>query len=236
VLTLLLILLYASFRFKFEFALGAVLATAHDALIMIAFIAWTRMEFNTGNASFHPVEGPGRNPDVPSILSPRRHGSIIYCTDCHNNDQGPRAGGKGPNGPHGSSFAPLLERKLELKDFQAESAASYALCYKCHSRDSILADRSFPFHRLHVVTARTACTTCHDSHGVADATHLINFNREYVSASSQGRLRWTDEGDLRGSCSLLCHGRDHDELKYDRNGARNTLPARTAAPKKPKKA
>jgi len=47
VLTLLLILLYASFRFKFEFALGAVLATAHDALIMIAFIAWTRMEFNT---------------------------------------------------------------------------------------------------------------------------------------------------------------------------------------------
>ncbi len=47
VLTLLLILLYASFRFKFEFALGAVLATAHDGLIMIAFIAWTRMEFNT---------------------------------------------------------------------------------------------------------------------------------------------------------------------------------------------
>jgi preprotein translocase subunit SecF len=46
-LTLLLILIYASFRFKPQFAVGAVLAIAHDALIMVAFITWTRMEFNT---------------------------------------------------------------------------------------------------------------------------------------------------------------------------------------------
>jgi preprotein translocase subunit SecF len=46
-LTLLLILIYASIRFKPQFAIGAVLAIAHDALIMVAFIAWTRMEFNT---------------------------------------------------------------------------------------------------------------------------------------------------------------------------------------------
>jgi preprotein translocase subunit SecF len=46
-LTLLLILVYASIRFKPQFAIGAVLAIAHDALIMVAFIAWTRMEFNT---------------------------------------------------------------------------------------------------------------------------------------------------------------------------------------------
>jgi preprotein translocase subunit SecF len=46
-LTLLLILIYSSFRFKPQFAIGAVLAIAHDALIMVAFIAWTRMEFNT---------------------------------------------------------------------------------------------------------------------------------------------------------------------------------------------
>ncbi|MDR3144685.1 MAG: protein translocase subunit SecF [Treponema sp.] len=46
-LTLLLILVYASVRFKPQFAIGAVLAIAHDALIMVAFIAWTRMEFNT---------------------------------------------------------------------------------------------------------------------------------------------------------------------------------------------
>ncbi|GAB1481724.1 protein translocase subunit SecF [Treponema sp.] len=47
VMTLLLILVYASFRFKIQYAMGAVLATAHDALIMVAFIAWSRMEFNT---------------------------------------------------------------------------------------------------------------------------------------------------------------------------------------------
>jgi preprotein translocase subunit SecF len=46
-LTLLLILIYASVRFKPQFAIGAVLAIAHDALIMVAFITWSRMEFNT---------------------------------------------------------------------------------------------------------------------------------------------------------------------------------------------
>lgn len=44
--TLLLILLYAIVRFKWDFALGAVLAIIHDALIMLTFIVWTRLEFN----------------------------------------------------------------------------------------------------------------------------------------------------------------------------------------------
>ncbi|WP_304221553.1 protein translocase subunit SecF [Gracilinema caldarium] len=47
VLTLLLILVYVSFRFKFHYAAGAVLAILHDGLIMVAFIVWLRMEFNT---------------------------------------------------------------------------------------------------------------------------------------------------------------------------------------------
>ena len=46
-LTLILILLYASLRFKPQFAIGAVLAIAHDALIIVGFVTWTRMEFNT---------------------------------------------------------------------------------------------------------------------------------------------------------------------------------------------
>ncbi|MDR2662388.1 MAG: protein translocase subunit SecF [Treponema sp.] len=45
--TLVLILLYASIRFKPQYAIGAVLAIMHDGLIMVAFIVWTRMEFNT---------------------------------------------------------------------------------------------------------------------------------------------------------------------------------------------
>jgi len=45
--TLTLILIYSMIRFKIEYAIGAVLAIIHDALIMVAFIVWSRMEFNT---------------------------------------------------------------------------------------------------------------------------------------------------------------------------------------------
>jgi len=45
--TLALILLYSTIRFKIDYAIGAVLAIAHDALIMVGFIVWTRMEFNS---------------------------------------------------------------------------------------------------------------------------------------------------------------------------------------------
>lgn len=44
--TVLVILIYATIRFRFQYGIGAVLATVHDMLIMICFIVWTRMEFN----------------------------------------------------------------------------------------------------------------------------------------------------------------------------------------------
>jgi preprotein translocase subunit SecF len=46
-MTLLLILAYCSIRFKFQYALGAVLAIVHNGIITVAFIVWSRMEFNT---------------------------------------------------------------------------------------------------------------------------------------------------------------------------------------------
>jgi preprotein translocase subunit SecF len=46
-LTLILILIYSSIRFKPQYAIGAVLAIVHDGLIMVAFVVWSRMEFNT---------------------------------------------------------------------------------------------------------------------------------------------------------------------------------------------
>ncbi|HKL85466.1 MAG TPA: protein translocase subunit SecF [Treponemataceae bacterium] len=45
--TLVLIGGYATFRFRWDFALGAIVGIFHDALIMVAFIVWTRMEFNS---------------------------------------------------------------------------------------------------------------------------------------------------------------------------------------------
>jgi preprotein translocase subunit SecF len=46
-LTLFLILIYASIRFKPQFAVGAVIAIIHDGIIIVAFVVWTRMEFTT---------------------------------------------------------------------------------------------------------------------------------------------------------------------------------------------
>ena len=44
-LTVLVILAYATIRFGFQYGFGAVLATVHDALIIVCFVVWTRMEF-----------------------------------------------------------------------------------------------------------------------------------------------------------------------------------------------
>ncbi len=174
----------------------------------------TRLEFDPANASFHPVETIGKNPNVPSLLAPLTASSRIYCTGCHNNDQGPGAGGSGPKGPHGSTYTPLLERQQLLTDFSTENFGIYALCYKCHDRNSIIGDLSFKEHQLHVVNRQTACTTCHDPHGVATKPHLINFNTMYVTPSSSGRLEYLSSGTLRGSCYLTCHGVDHNPKTY----------------------
>ncbi len=60
-----------------------------------------RLQFNPANASFHPVGSAGKNAFVPSLIAPMNTASVLNCTDCHNNDQGPGAGGTGPRGPHG---------------------------------------------------------------------------------------------------------------------------------------
>ena len=46
-LTLLLILIYATIRFKPQYAVGAVLAIIHDTIVIVAFVVWSRMEFTT---------------------------------------------------------------------------------------------------------------------------------------------------------------------------------------------
>lgn len=170
-----------------------------------------RLAFAVSNASYHPVEATGKSANVPSLISPWTTASKMTCTDCHNNSSGRQAGGAGPMGPHGSAYVPLLERRQELTDSQTESSAIYALCYKCHSRTSILGNASFREHRLHIVEVRAACTTCHDPHGVATVPRLVNFNTTYVKPSSSGQLRF-DAANRR--CYLTCHGENHNPLSY----------------------
>ena len=46
-LTLLLIFIYASIRFKPHYAVGSIIAIVHDAVVIAAFVVWTQMEFTT---------------------------------------------------------------------------------------------------------------------------------------------------------------------------------------------
>ena len=173
-----------------------------------------RLEFDTSNASFHPVVGVGKNPSVPSLLAAYDETSWIYCTACHSSNTGKQSGGSGVDGPHGSAYKPILERRMEFRDGFSENAASYALCYKCHNRASILGDESFPYHKKHIVDVEASCTTCHDPHGVRANTHLINFNRDYVKPNADGELKWEDLGDLTGNCYLKCHDEEHAPKGY----------------------
>lgn len=181
----------------------------------------TRLEFSPSNISFHPVESQGHSQNVPSLRQPYTVNSVIYCTDCHNNNAGPNAGGSGPNGPHGSSFVPLLERQLVTTDYSSESETIYALCYKCHDRQSILSDASFKYHSKHIVEQQTACTTCHDSHG-AGSSGLINFNTDYVKPLN-GKIEWVSQGNFSGTCTMLCHTASHDRISTQQ-GTQNATP------------
>ncbi len=181
-----------------------------------------RLKFATTSPSFHPVAGPSPSSDTVSLNPSVPHGSMIRCTDCHNNDTGRRAGGSGPDGPHGSNNAYLLEREYTLIDNASESEGAYAMCYKCHRRSSILNDESFKEHKKHIVDEHTPCSACHDPHGVptatgagSDRTHLINFDTTIVRPESlTGKLEFRDTGRFAGTCTLTCHGERHVNEDY----------------------
>lgn len=172
-----------------------------------------RSWFETVNPSYHPVEAPGKNGDVPSLKEPYTAASVINCTDCHNNDDP-----DGPRGPHGSNFEFILEKNYNTRDSLPESPRQYDLCYKCHDRQSILQNESFPYHSRHIVDGATSCFTCHHSHGSRRNTHLIRFSEEVdpfvVRPSSSGRLEFIDNGRYSGECFLSCHGVDHNPKRY----------------------
>jgi predicted CXXCH cytochrome family protein len=173
-----------------------------------------RRAFDPASPSFHPVEAPGRNADVPSLIAPLTAASIIYCSDCHASD---RLASGAPRGPHGSTYPHLLERNYATADHTPESPGAYALCYKCHARDVLLSDRSsFNLHRKHVVEQSAPCSACHNSHGVssqngtpANNAHLVDFDVSIVKGTARGPEQYAGAGYRSGSCTLSCHGKEH---------------------------
>jgi hypothetical protein len=174
-----------------------------------------RLEFAVSGPSYHPIAGVGKNPDVPSLISPDySETSIIYCTDCHASN-----GVGSPAGPHGSIYPSILKYQYEKADGTTESSSAYELCYKCHNQGSIISETGpFPYHKKHIEEEKTPCNVCHDPHGInspqgnsTNNSHLINFDISVVSPSGpgSGNLRFVDQGDKHGYCLLRCHNEPH---------------------------
>ena len=178
-----------------------------------------RLEFDTSNPSFHPVEGNGVNSWVPSLIPPLTVTSKIFCSDCH------ASSGLNTEGPHGSIYPQILKYRYEIADNTNESYSNYRLCYDCHDRNTLLfagngvAEK---IHDKHVRSEDAPCSACHDSHGISNSqgnstnnSHLINFDLDIVSPNDDGDLYFRDTGYRRGECYLKCHDKKHEPKDYE---------------------
>lgn len=187
--------------------------------------------------SSHPVMHPRNSPfSQPSLLGNmlqidgvtqgRQMGSQIMCTDCHNSDDNREFGGAGANGPHGSSYAHLLERRYEFSQAPApgqfitnlfqppdlSAKGQYALCAKCHNLSSILSDVSFSQHSRHINDG-FSCSACHSAHGTGGQSgweRLVSFDLNVVAPSvSGGAAVPISYNRATQTCTLTCHGHVH---------------------------
>ena len=179
--------------------------------------------FDGANPSFHPVTADRRS-NGASLLGQYQTTMIrIKCSDCHNSDRSKKAGGSGPNGPHGSSFQYLLMARYEMPVAGMVAGGSdatlYDLCFRCHSETYIMG----PFsgfmngrtneHAAHVRDRMVPCYVCHDPHGVSardgatrlNNANLINFERSFTTGAGVMRAVYTSKVGGSGSCTVKCH-------------------------------
>jgi predicted CXXCH cytochrome family protein len=165
--------------------------------------------------------------NLDGIGQGRAMGNQILCTDCHNSDDNREFGGTGSNGPHGSKWTHILERRYELSQAalpgQAISnlfpnpdltvAGPYGLCGKCHDLSSqIVKNTSWNQHSSHI-NAGFSCSTCHTAHGMGAASgtisgeRLINFDVNVVAPNGGLPISFN-----RGAntCVLVCHQVAHN--------------------------
>jgi predicted CXXCH cytochrome family protein len=210
-------------------------ASASDPLNIIP-------QFSTTATSSHPVTHDSNSPlPQPSLRSNtldldgrtlgRSVGTRILCTDCHNSDDNREFGGNGPNGPHGSMFTHILERRYEFSQVPAlgklitnlfpnpslsaqggASGGPYALCAKCHDLTQILNNSSFSEHARHIKQDGFSCSVCHTAHGMGaqsgsiSGERLVNFDIKVVAPNGASPISYNRAAN---SCSLVCHNHPH---------------------------
>ena len=160
-------------------------------------------------------------------------GSRIFCSDCHNSDDDREFGGSGPNGPHGSKWTHILERRYEMSQAPTPGAlmtntypnpdlsvnGPYALCAKCHDLNVVLSPTSvFTRHYSHVVTDGASCSVCHTAHGMGATSgsisgqRLVNFDVNVVAPVDNSTPITYDMASR--SCTLTCHNHVHKGAQY----------------------
>jgi predicted CXXCH cytochrome family protein len=155
----------------------------------------------------------------------RAMGTRAFCSDCHNADDNREFGGAGPNGPHGSKWTHILERRYEMSQTTIPGslianlfpnpdltvAGPYGLCDKCHDLNQVMANSSFAKHSEHIATG-FSCSVCHTAHGMGGVNgnvsgeRLVNFDVAVVAPNGASPISYNR---VSGSCALVCHGQTH---------------------------
>ncbi len=213
-------------------------------------------QLSTNSISSHPVTHDWQSKFAqPSLLKfmwnldgrtqGRIMGSRILCTDCHNSDDNREFGGRGPNGPHGSQYAHILERRYEYSEVSpaagpgtaiqnllpviADPGANgpYSLCAKCHDLSNILSNASFSQHSIHI-NAGFSCSVCHTAHGVPSSSGA-GMEGERLVSFDVGVVARNDATDApiaynrsTGTCTLKCHNYNHNQNGTVTSSRRNT--------------
>jgi predicted CXXCH cytochrome family protein len=195
-------------------------------------------QFATAATSSHPVMHiRSSSLPQPSLLANmlnldgisqgRPMGNQILCTDCHNSDDNREFGGAGSNGPHGSKWTHILERRYEFSQaaLPGQSISNlfpnpdltvtgpYGLCGKCHDlSNQIVKNTSWNQHSSHI-NAGFSCSTCHTAHGMGapsgtiSGERLINFDVNVVASNGGLPISFNRSAN---TCVLVCHQAAHN--------------------------
>jgi predicted CXXCH cytochrome family protein len=150
---------------------------------------------NPANASYHPVVERTRSVSAArSFAAGWSPGRTITCSDCHGGDDDVR-------GPHGSTYAPILRRRLAAS---GEPAREGDLCFACHAW-ATYGDPSgglagtfsrFTDHGPHAARG-VSCGACHDAHGSLSWPALLVSRPQGITALTLGATGAT--------CTATCH-------------------------------
>jgi predicted CXXCH cytochrome family protein len=194
------------------------------------------MTATSSHPVFHDRSSPFAQPSLRAAMMAldgvtpgRAMGVRILCTDCHNSDDNREFGVQGingANGPHGSKYWHILERRYEYNQATVPGGTvtnlfpspdlsingPYAMCGKCHDLQQVINNTTFTEHNRHISKDGFSCSTCHTSHGMGAALgsisgeRMVNFDANIVASNGVSPISYNRAKD---SCTLTCHNHPH---------------------------